>query len=78
MRNRDNSEKAPALRANIISIDTEATGLDPYHGDRIFAWAYHTSKGEYGFMQKTPASLIWMKNLSTRRVINILGNTKSL
>lgn len=53
----------PVLKGKIIGLDTETTGLDPYHGDRIFCWSYFTDKGEYGFMYKNPANLKWLDRL---------------
>jgi len=53
----------PHLKGRIVTIDTEADGLDPYHGDRVFCWAYSTSKGERGFMLRTKKSLKWLHRL---------------
>ena len=53
----------PKLRGRRIAIDIETTGLDPFHGDRAFCWAYHTDKGERGFMEKTPATLAWLRRV---------------
>lgn len=46
-----------------IAIDTETTGLSPYHGDRIFAWAYFTDEGEYGFFLKTKTSMELLREI---------------
>ena len=59
----DYKNALPNLKGKIIAFDTEATGLDPWHGDRVFCWAYYSSKGEWGFMWKTSSNLAWLKNL---------------
>jgi DNA polymerase I-like protein with 3'-5' exonuclease and polymerase domains len=51
------------LKGNIVALDVETDGLDPYHGARIFCWGYFTEKGEYGFMLKTPETLRWIARL---------------
>jgi DNA polymerase I-like protein with 3'-5' exonuclease and polymerase domains len=48
---------------DVIALDVETTGLNPYTGDRIFCWGYFSNKGEYGFMRKTPAGLAWIRRL---------------
>lgn len=53
----------PKLKGNVLSLDVETTGLDPYHGARIFCWAYFTNAGEYGYMEKTPENLKWVQKL---------------
>lgn len=53
----------PRLEGDIIALDVETDGLDPYQGTRIFCWSYFTNKGEYGFMRKTPEGLEWIANL---------------
>lgn len=62
----------PTLKGRIVGLDTEADGLDPYHGHRVFCWTYFTNKGEYGFMTKNPTNLRWLDNLlndSTKEVV---------
>lgn len=51
------------LKGSIVALDVETDGLDPYHGARIFCWAYITDKGEYGFHLKTPETLAWVQRL---------------
>jgi len=63
MRRDSNKNGLPHLKGKVVSIDTEATGLDPYHGDRVFCWSYFTSKGEWGFMHKTSKNLQWLEDL---------------
>jgi len=81
MRNRRNKNKRsrllpplPCLEGNVVAIDTETTGLNPYDngvhdkfgnasGARIFCWSYKTSKGEWGFMLKNPRNIRWLKRL---------------
>jgi len=53
----------PVLKGKIVGLDTEGTGLDPYHGDRVFCWSYFTSRGEWGIMYKNPQNLRWLDNL---------------
>jgi len=63
---------ATSLRGNLLGIDTESDGLDPYHGDRVFCWTYHTDKGEKGFMLKDRKTLRWMEevlNDPTKKII---------
>jgi DNA polymerase I-like protein with 3'-5' exonuclease and polymerase domains len=47
----------------VIALDTETTGLSPYHGDRIFALGYFTNMGEYGFMDWDEKTREWMSRL---------------
>lgn len=49
------------LKGKIVALDVETTGLDPYHGARIFCWAFMTELGEYGFMEKNPQTLKWLQ-----------------
>ncbi len=68
----NNQDELPHLEGRIIGLDTEDTGLDPYHGDRMFCWSYFTSKGEWGVMFKNPKNLQWLKDLlndSTKHII---------
>lgn len=61
------------IRGDVIALDVETTGLNPYHRGvwpdgspmhgRIFCWAYITNKGEYGFMLKTPETIEWVRRL---------------
>ena len=53
----------PRLSGKIVALDVETDGLDPYHGHRMFCWAYFTEKGEYGFMSKNQRNLKWLKQL---------------
>lgn len=51
------------LQGDVVVLDVETDGLNPYHGARIFCWGYFTNKGEYGFMLKTPENLAWVQRL---------------
>jgi len=63
-RSRKNTRTSgPNLSGKYVALDVETTGLDPYHGARIFCWAYYTEKGEWGFMFKTPRNLAWIERL---------------
>ena len=60
------------MEGNIVAIDCETTGLDPYHGHRVFCFGYMTEKGEYGFFTKSKASIAWLERLlndSTKTII---------
>lgn len=54
---------APYPKGDIVVIDVETDGLDPFQGARIFCWAYVTNKGERGFMMKTPENLAWVERI---------------
>jgi len=43
-------------------FDVETTGLDPYHGDRIFCWSLTTDRGSR-FYLKNPANLQHLKSV---------------
>lgn len=54
----------PLLRGDVIALDVETDGLDPYaSGHRIVSWCYITNKGEFGFMYKSEAGLKWVAAL---------------
>lgn len=60
------------LVGDVVVLDVETDGVNPYHGDRIFCWSYITNKGEYGFMLKTPQNLEFIKKIfndPTKKVI---------
>jgi DNA polymerase I-like protein with 3'-5' exonuclease and polymerase domains len=52
----------------LYAWDTETTGLDPYHGDRIFCWSLTNCKGTT-FYPKTRANL--------RHLVSILNDPKN-
>lgn len=62
----------PIIKGRILALDTEADGLDPYHGDRIFGWSYYSTRGEKGFILKNPKSLKWLKRLLNNRSKTII------
>lgn len=53
----------------VYAWDTETTGLDPYHGARIFCWSLATSKGAK-FYPKTRANL--------RHLVSVLNNPNNV
>ena len=59
----EDEDGLPVLRGKYIALDVETTGLDPYHGARLFCWGYYTEEGEWGFMRKTDANLRWVARL---------------
>lgn len=63
MRHCNHTNKTPHLKGRRITIDTEGTGLDPYHGHRIFCWHYITDADEEGFMLKNKSTLHWLECL---------------
>lgn len=70
-------KKMRKLKSNIITIDTETTGLNPYTGDRIFCWAYFTDKGEWGYCRKNTKNMEWLKQLlNNPKNIIIFQNAK--
>ena len=58
----------PVLRGREIALDSETTGLDPYHGARVFCYSYSTERGEHGHLPKTPKTTAWIfDKLADRR-----------
>lgn len=57
------SGSCPYPRGKIVAFDVETNGLKAHKGHRIFAWAYITELGEYGYMRKTPENVEWVKRL---------------
>jgi len=56
--------KAPyKLRGNLVALDFETTGLDPWMGAMPFCWSYATDKGEVGFMWLNAKNLKWLQRL---------------
>lgn len=51
------------LRGNVVALDVETDGLNPYLGHRIFGFAYCTNKGETAWVEKTPEAIAWVAAL---------------
>lgn len=60
------------LAGTTVVLDTETTGLDPFHGARVFCWAYMTDEGEWGFMDNTPANRKWLRAVLDDPNLNVV------
>jgi len=49
------------MKPSWVAVDVETTGLNPWHGDRVFSAAWTTEHGEQGFVR-------WHVNPLTRQV----------
>lgn len=71
------SKVPPKLRGDVVSLDSETTGFNPYTGARAFCYTMFSNKGEKLYFPKTPRTTQYVMDfLGDRDKVAVLQNGK--
>jgi DNA polymerase I-like protein with 3'-5' exonuclease and polymerase domains len=57
------SKSIGGIEGSVLALDTETTGLNPYHGHRIFCWSFYSNLAENECRHKTRQQIEFIKRI---------------